>query len=47
MRPWPLYRKILAYVLFSALALLSIWIVDGKAHRISAPGSSPVTSPAQ
>ena len=31
--PWPTWRKVLAYVLLSALSLASIWIVDLKVHR--------------
>ena len=41
--PWPTWRKVLAYVLMSALALASIWVVDLKVHRaaqmpLSQPG---------
>ena len=32
-RPWPLWRKILAYAALSALALTAIYFVDLKVHR--------------
>jgi hypothetical protein len=32
-RPWPLWRKILAYVVMSAISLTAIYLVDVKVHR--------------
>lgn len=31
--PWPLWKRVLAYVILSALALASIWYIDLKAHQ--------------
>jgi hypothetical protein len=42
--PWPLWRKIVAYVLLCVLALVSIWIVDRKVHRPAAEPASTLTS---
>ena len=32
-RPWPLWRKLLAYAALAALALASIYFVDLKVHH--------------
>ena len=32
-RPWPLWRKILAYALMSAISLTAIYLVDLKVHQ--------------
>ncbi len=32
--PWPLWRKVLAYAVLSALAVGSIWLVDRKVTRL-------------
>jgi hypothetical protein len=32
-RPWPAWKKILAYILLTALSLAAIWLVDLKVHR--------------
>ncbi len=32
-KPWPLWRKILAYLLLIALASLSIWFIDRDAMQ--------------
>ncbi len=32
-RPWPLWRKTLAYLLLTALASVSIWFIDRGAMR--------------
>lgn len=32
-RPWPLWGKILAYVVMSAISLTAIYLVDVKVHR--------------
>lgn len=31
--PWPLWEKIAAYVVMSALSLAAIYLVDVKVHR--------------
>jgi hypothetical protein len=31
--PWPVWRKVVAYVLMAALSLAAIWFVDVKVHR--------------
>jgi hypothetical protein len=35
-RPWPTWKKILAYLLLAALSLVAIWLVDLKVHRAAA-----------
>jgi len=32
-KPWPLWRKILAYLALAALASVSIWFIDRGAMR--------------
>jgi hypothetical protein len=36
--PWPMWRKVLAYVLLMALSLGAIWLVDVKVHRPQVQG---------
>ena len=31
--PWPLWKRVLAYLVLAALAAVAIWYVDLKAHR--------------
>jgi hypothetical protein len=39
--PWPLWRKVLAYVLLLALALVSIWYIDRKVHKYPSGVAAP------
>ena len=33
-RPWPLWRKLLAYATLALLAIFSIWLIDRKVNRL-------------
>lgn len=41
---WPIWRIVLAYVVMACLALLSVWVVDQKVHRLPAvyPAINPI-----
>ena len=41
--PWPLWRRVVAYVVLAAVAAVSVWLVDRDAMRV---GQEPVTTPA-
>ena len=44
---WPIWKKIAAYVVMSALSLLAIYFVDVKVHRDAVmPAAAPATAPA-
>jgi hypothetical protein len=42
-RPWPLWRKILAYAVMSAISLTAIYLVDVKVHQgaVMPPATGP------
>ncbi len=41
-RRWPLWKIIMAYVVFAVLAAVAIWYIDRKAHVVPEP--APTTS---
>ncbi len=44
--PWPLWQKLLAYAILSAISLTAIYIIDLKVTRHQMlPAASPVGNP--
>jgi uncharacterized oligopeptide transporter (OPT) family protein len=41
---WPVWKKVLAYLVMSAVSLAAIWFVDVKVHRDAVMPRSPNAS---
>jgi hypothetical protein len=44
--PWPTWKKVMAYVVMSAISLLAIYFVDVKVHRDAVMPPAATTAPA-